>query len=91
MQCPKCSHNRHRALITNSLLETQTVRKRICNQCSHVWFTVEAEVSRYKIGWSTAHQNKPVLRTPVALQLDCVPELPPGRPKVTHDEMSQPG
>ena len=73
MQCPKCSHNRHRAAITNSRMPDQVVRKRVCEACSHVWFTVEAEVSRYSIGWSAEHDNKPVLRVPVTLQLDYVP------------------
>ena len=87
MQCPKCSHYRHRAAITNSRVLDQVVRKRICEECGHAWFTVEAEVSRYSIGWSSAHQNKPVLRVPVTLQLGSVPCLPPGRPPLPHYEL----
>ena len=87
MQCPKCSHNRHRAAITNSRVLDQVVRKRICEECGHVWFTVEAEVSRYAIGWSSEHQNKPVLRVPVTLELGFVPELPRGRPRLPDYEL----
>ena len=87
MQCPKCSHNRHRAAITNSRVLDQVVRKRICEECGHVWFTVEAEVSRYSIGWSSEHQNKPVLRVPVTLELGFVPELPRGRPRLPDYEL----
>jgi hypothetical protein len=87
MQCPKCSHNRHRAAIVNGLLADQVVRKRVCGECGHKWFTVEAEVSRYAIGWSSEHQNKPVLRVPVTLELGFVPELPRGRPRLPHYEL----
>ena len=87
MQCPKCSHNRHRAAITNSRVLDQVVRKRVCEECGHAWFTVEAEVSRYSIGWSSKHQNKPVLRVPVTLQLGSVPCLPPGRPPLPDYEL----
>ena len=87
MQCPKCSHNRHRAAIVNGLLADQVVRKRVCGECGHKWFTVEAEVSRYSIGWSSEHQNKPVLRVPVTLELGFVPELPRGRPRLPDYEL----
>ena len=89
MQCPKCSQSRHRAAITNSRVLDQVVRKRICEECGHMWFTVEAEVSRYSIGWSSEHQNKPVLRVPVTLQLGFMPCLPPGRPPGPHYELLQ--
>ena len=90
MQCPKCSHGRHRAAIVNGLLADQVVRKRVCGECGHKWFTVEAEVSRYAIGWSSEHQNKPVLRVPVTLELGFVPELPRGRPPLPDYELLQP-
>ena len=87
MQCPKCLQSRHRAAITNSRVPDQVVRKRVCEACGHMWFTVEAEVSRYSIGWSSEHQNKPVLRVPVSLELGFVEYLPPGRPPLPHYEL----
>jgi len=48
-----------------------------------MWFTVEAEVNRFAIGWSTA-SSKPVLREAVTLKLGFVPQLPPGRPPRGH-------
>ena len=48
-----------------------------------MWFTVEAEVNRFAIGWSTA-SSKPVLREAVTLELGFVPQLPPGRPPRRH-------
>jgi len=48
-----------------------------------MWFTVEAEVNRFAIGWSTA-SSKPVLREAVTLELGFVPQLPPGRPPRGH-------
>jgi transposase-like protein len=87
MKCPKCSHSRHRVAIINSRVLDQVVRKRVCEHCGHQWFTVEAEVSRYAIGWCSEHQNKPVLRVPVTLQLGFVPCLPPGRPPLPHYEL----
>ena len=90
MQCPKCSHDLHHVAISNGLLADQVVRKRVCGECGHKWFTVEAEVSRYAIGWSSEHQNKPVLRVPVTLELGFVPELPRGRPPLPHYELLQP-
>lgn len=74
MQCPSCRGRNYRAVITNNLFEGQTVRKRRCVDCGHIWFTVELEVSRYAIGWSHQHESKPVLRVPVEL----TPELTPG-------------
>ena len=87
MQCPKCSHSRHRAAITNSRVLDQVVRKRVCEECGHQWFTVEAEVPSYAVGFSSAHQSKPVLRVPVSLELGFVPVLPPGRPPLPHYEL----
>ena len=90
MQCPKCSHNRHRAAIINSRVPDQVVRKRICQECGHAWFTVEAPVPSYAVGFSSAHQNKPVLRVPVTMELGFVPALPAGRPPLPHYELLQP-
>lgn len=45
----------------------QTVRKRQCADCGHVWFTVELIVPNYAVGWSKAHLRKPVLRVPMEL------------------------
>ena len=84
MQCPKCSHSRHGVRSSNSQVPDQVVRQRVCQACGWMWFTVEAEVSRYSIGWSSEHQNKPVLRVPVTLELGFVPELPRGRPPRDH-------
>lgn len=72
MLCPKCSHSCHRAVVTNSKLPDQTVRKRVCESCGHVWFTVEVVVPDYAVGWSAAHLNKPVLRIPLALRVEHV-------------------
>jgi hypothetical protein len=54
--------------VTNSHPEDQIVRKRVCEACGHVWFTVELWVPSYAVGWSVAHQRKPVLRAPVKLR-----------------------
>ena len=53
---------------TNNKFDAQTVRKRQCCKCYHVWFTVELPVDRYAVGWSKHHGNSPVLRVPVALE-----------------------
>ena len=44
------------------------MRKRVCEACGHAWFTVELVVPSYAVGWSVAHQRKPVLRAPVELK-----------------------
>lgn len=67
MECPSCSSSTHRAAITNGLLPDQIVRKRVCADCGHRWFTVEVQVPDYLIGWSVDHQKKPVLRAPMEL------------------------
>jgi hypothetical protein len=67
MQCPKCAHDRSRAPSTNSQLADQTVRKRVCEACGHVWFTVEVPVPSYAVGWSGS-SGKPVLRVPVEVK-----------------------
>jgi len=68
MQCPKCSHDRSRAPSTNSQLADQTVRKRVCEACGHVWFTVEVPVPAYAVGWSGS-SGKPVLRAPLTVEV----------------------
>lgn len=80
MNCPQCSHNRHRAVVTNSQLADQTVRKRACESCGHVWYTVEVMVPGYAVGWSARHMRKPVLRVPVELQAGHT------RTRVSHEE-----
>lgn len=67
MQCPKCAHDRSRAPSTNSQLIDQTVRKRVCEACGHVWFTVEVPVPSYAVGWSGS-SGKPVLRAPLTVK-----------------------
>lgn len=84
MRCPSCSSRKYRAAITNNLFEAQTVRKRRCLDCGHVWFTVEVEVNRYAVGWSHDHQSKPVLRAPVELTAEVTPG---GFADQTDDEM----
>jgi hypothetical protein len=68
MICPQCSHNDHRATATNSKLDDQIVRRRVCQSCGHAWFTVEVPVPNYAVGWSKGHLRKPVLRVPLELQ-----------------------
>jgi len=70
MKCPECRSRDYRAVITNNLFDDQTIRKRRCNDCGHVWFTAEVPVNRYAIGWSSDHLRKPVLRVPVDLRLE---------------------
>ena len=65
MNCPACSHPCHRAVVTNSQIADQTVRKRACENCGNVWYTVEVTVPTYAVGWSARHLRKPVLRVPI--------------------------
>ena len=65
MNCPACSHPCHRAVVTNSQMADQTVRKRACENCGNVWYTVEVTVPSYAVGWSARHSRKPVLRVPI--------------------------
>jgi len=67
MNCPKCSSNALRVPITNNRLADQVVRRRVCADCGHKWFTVEMTVPDYAVGWSAAHLSKPVLRVPLEL------------------------
>jgi hypothetical protein len=90
MNCPKCGYDRNQAAITNSHPPDQVVRKRMCNACCHVWFTVELEVSRDAIGWSALHQNKPVLRAPVTLTASYVDLGSVGLRPRQCEELSQP-
>lgn len=67
MNCPKCSSAALRVPITNNRLADQVVRRRVCADCGHKWFTVEVAVPDYAVGWSAAHLSKPVLRVPLEL------------------------
>ena len=65
MDCPVCSHSRHRAVVTNSKMHDQVVRKRACESCGHIWYTVEVTVPSYAVGWIAKPASKPVLRVPI--------------------------
>jgi len=80
MKCPCCGSRAYRAVITNNLIDSQTVRKRRCQSCGHVWFTVELEVSRDAIGWSHQHEGKPVIRAAVELAAVVTPGSRVDRP-----------
>lgn len=80
MNCPQCSQNDHRAVVTNSQLDDQVVRKRVCESCGHSWYTVEVIVPSYAVGWSARHSRKPVLRIPVELRAGHT------RTQVSHEE-----
>ena len=69
MQCPRCSGSDIKAMATNNRDAEVTVRKRGCNACGHVWFTVELPVSPAVVGWGrrVKGQSKPELRVPVEL------------------------
>lgn len=80
MMCPKCSSHELRTAITNNNLADQTMRKRHCISCDHVWYTVELTVPTYAVGWEVKHKRKPVLRVPVELVAGAT------RLRVTHIE-----
>lgn len=67
MKCPQCGSRAYRAVITNNLIDSQTIRKRRCQSCGHIWFTVELTVPDYAMGWSHKHEGKPVLRMAIPL------------------------
>ena len=67
MKCTLCGSTELRTPITNNQLADQTMRKRRCAACGHVWFTVELAVPNYAVGWSLEHKRKPVLRVPLEL------------------------
>ena len=69
MQCPKCFSSAIRASSTNNSDPKMVVRRRVCADCGHAWFTLELSVSKYLIGWArkSEGQSKPVLRVPVEL------------------------
>jgi hypothetical protein len=67
MVCPECSSNDHRVPVTNGRLTDQIVRKRVCKDCGHVWFTVEVIVPKFVIGWAAGLDRKPVLRVPMEI------------------------
>lgn len=70
MQCPRCSCEQIRAVATNGGEAHRITRKRSCEGCGHIWYTVEVEVHHALVGWerlSGKGQSKPVLRVPVEI------------------------
>jgi len=70
MDCPKCGSGDIRATATNGHQPDCVTRKRKCQACGHVWFTVELNVSPAVVGWGRVGptgQSKPTLRVPVSL------------------------
>jgi len=74
LDCPKCSSTTLRVPHTNNRLSDQIVRRRVCVDCGHKWFTVEITVPDYAVGWSRAYMHKPVLRVPLELRVEAVEE-----------------
>jgi hypothetical protein len=60
----------------------QTVRKRACDNCGNVWYTVEVTVPSYAVGWSARHSRKPVLRVPIDVTVGHT------RMRASHEEAS---
>jgi len=73
MICPDCRSKNYKVPVTNGQMDDQIVRKRVCGDCGHVWFTVETIVPDHAIGWSGTLQRKPVLRVPVEVTTGMVP------------------
>jgi hypothetical protein len=73
MICPDCRSKNHKVPVTNGQMDDQIVRKRVCGDCGHVWFTVETIVPDHAIGWSGTLQHKPVLRVSVEVTAGMVP------------------
>jgi hypothetical protein len=77
MKCPRCSSERIKATATNGHEDDRVTRKRGCDACGHVWFTVELEVPRWLCGWTTPvpgrHGSKPIARVPVSLSIGTAP------------------
>lgn len=70
MNCAKCGSTRIRAIATNGHEQDRVTRKRRCDSCDHVWYTVELTVSSAVVGWARVDvkgQSKPVLRVPVEI------------------------
>ena len=84
MNCPACSHPCHRAVVTNSQMADQTVRKRACENCGNAWYTVEVTVPSYAVGWSARHSRKPVLRVPIDVTVGYT------RMRASHEEAQDP-
>jgi len=84
MDCPVCGHSIHRAASTNGRVPDQIVRRRVCQGCGHAWFTVEAMVPSYAVGWSHGHLRKPVLREPVDVETSYT------RSRLRHEEAQDP-
>ncbi len=81
MECPRCRSTSNRTSSTNGLLPDQIVRRRVCGDCGHAWFTIELVVPDDAVGWSALHGNRPVLREPVLLHAAAVPPGAVGRPR----------
>jgi hypothetical protein len=75
MNCPQCGSKQLKTPIVNSHDANQTVRKRRCDDCLFVWFTVELRVPDYSIGWAPSQMHKPVIRCPVNLTTSCLDEI----------------
>jgi transcriptional regulator NrdR family protein len=75
MKCPACGSRNYIAVITNNLIDSQTIRKRRCRDCGDVWFTAELAVPGYAVGWSKRHEGKPVLRMAIELTPEHVEAL----------------
>ena len=71
-------------MVTNSKMADQTVRKRACENCGHVWYTVEVTVPDDVVGWSARHSRKPVLRVPIDLAVGHT------RMRASHEEAQDP-
>ena len=70
MDCPACGSGRILAVSTNGHEADRITRKRKCESCTHVWYTVELAVSSAVVGWARVDakgQSKPMLRVPVEL------------------------
>jgi len=77
MQCKRCQSTKTRTPSINSRSATQTVRKRVCQDCGNTWFSVEIVVPDFAVGWSAigGGGSKPVLRVPIDVTLQHVEEV----------------
>jgi transcriptional regulator NrdR family protein len=70
VNCPKCGSGRILAIATNGHEVDRVTRKRKCDSCKHVWYTIELPVHTAVVGWErfgAKGQSKPVLRVPVEI------------------------
>ena len=51
MRCPKCGAQDQKVPDTNSSDDQKTIRRRICKECGHAFFTVEVIVPDDSITW----------------------------------------